>query len=97
MNEEASRTAADPHAIITELVVAVEPGQVPETIRSAITQAVGNKAAAVRLAQALQDGLLTSGRPEGPASVERFIRILIEAGAVNVVRPPCSRCGTSDL
>ncbi|MEV6110971.1 hypothetical protein AB0L59_00265 [Streptomyces sp. NPDC052109] len=84
---------ADPHRVIGELVAAVEPELPPETVQQAIQRSVGSKPAAMRLAQALQSGLLTSGRAEGPASVERFIRILEESGAVNVVRPPCSRCG----
>ncbi|MFI9469865.1 hypothetical protein ACIHBQ_20610 [Streptomyces sp. NPDC052492] len=84
---------ADPHAVICELVAAVEPELSPETVKQAIQHAVASKSAAVRLAQALEGGLLTSGRAEGPASVERFIRNLQEFGAVNVVWPPCSRCG----
>lgn len=83
---------ADPHAVICELVAAVEPELSPETVQQAIQRAMASKSAAVRLAQALEGGLLISGRAEGPASVERFIRILQEFGAVNIVRPPCSRC-----
>ncbi|WP_229700341.1 hypothetical protein [Streptomyces kronopolitis] len=91
----ASRIAADPHAVIGELVAGFEPDLSAETVRTAIGQAVRSKSAAVRLAQALEGdpGLLTSGRAEGPASVERFIRALTELGAGHVVRPPCSRCG----
>jgi len=90
-----ARTAVDPHAVICELVAAVEPDLPPGTVHAAIDQAVRFKAAAVRLAQVLDGdpGLLTSGRPEGPASVERLIRLLQEGGAVRVVRPPCSLCG----
>ncbi|MET7296763.1 hypothetical protein ABZS79_32500 [Streptomyces griseoloalbus] len=90
-----SRTAVDPHAVIGELVAAVEPDLPPETVRKAIGQAVRSKSAAVRLVQALEADpeLMTSGRAEGPASVERFIRALTELGAAHVVRPPCSRCG----
>ena len=90
-----ARAAADPHAVIVELVAAVEPDLPPGTVRAAITRAVRSKAAAVRLARALEDdpGLLTSGRPEGPASVERLIRFLEDDGAVQVVRPPCALCG----
>ncbi|MFF8943221.1 hypothetical protein ACF1A5_13315 [Streptomyces sp. NPDC014864] len=91
----ASRTAVDPHAVIGELVAAVEPDLPSGTVQKAIVQAVRSKSAAFRLAQALEGdpGLLTSGRAEGPASVERFTHALTELGAVHVVRPPCSRCG----
>ncbi|WP_405959434.1 site-specific integrase (plasmid) [Streptomyces sp. NBC_00868] len=90
-----ARTAVDPHAVICELVAAVEPDLPPGTVHAAIDQAVRFKAAAVRLAQVLDGdpGLLTSGRAEGPASVERLIRLLQEGGAVRVVRPPCALCG----
>ena len=88
------RTAVDPHAVIRELVAAIEPDLPPETVQGAIGQAVRAKAAAVRLAQVLEGDpeLLTSGRAEGPASVERLIRLLQEGGAVHVVRPPCALC-----
>lgn len=91
----ASRTAVDPHAVIGELVAAVEPDLPSKAVQKAIVQAVRSKSAAFRLAQALEGdpGLLTSGRAEGPASVERFTHALTELGAVHVVRPPCSRCG----
>lgn len=90
-----ARTAVDPHAVICELVAAVEPDLPPGTVHAAVDQAVRFKAAAVRLAQVLDGdpGLLTSGRAEGPASVERLIRLLQQGGAVRVVRPPCSLCG----
>ncbi|MFD3929450.1 hypothetical protein [Streptomyces sp. NPDC058614] len=90
-----ARTAVDPHAVIRELVDAVEPDLPPGTVQAAIDQAVRSKAAAVRLAQVLDKdpGLLTSGRAEGPASVERLIRLLQEGGAVHLVRPPCALCG----
>ncbi|MCD9142385.1 hypothetical protein [Streptomyces albireticuli] len=90
-----ARTAVGPHAVIRELVAVVEPDLPSETVQVAIAQAVRSKAAAVRLAQVLEGdpGLLTSGRAEGPASVERLIRHLEEGGAVRVVRPPCALCG----
>ncbi|WP_331773321.1 hypothetical protein OG948_59055 (plasmid) [Embleya sp. NBC_00888] len=90
-----SRVADDPHAVIGDLVADVEPGLPAETVQEALRRAVRTKADAVRLGRALlgDPGLLTSGRAEGPASVERFIRILTELGATSVVRPLCSRCG----
>lgn len=89
------RAETDPNAVIVDLVAAVEPDLPPQTIQHAISQAVHAKPRAVLLARTLErdPGLLTSGRAEGPASVERLIRLLVQAGAVNVVRPPCSRCG----
>jgi hypothetical protein len=90
-----SRAETDLNAMIVDLVAAVEPGLPPETVQRAISQAVHAKPRAVLLARTLEcdPGLLTSGRAAGPASVERLIRFLAQAGAVNVVRPPCSRCG----
>ncbi|GAA3372425.1 hypothetical protein GCM10017744_103870 [Streptomyces antimycoticus] len=81
--------------MIGDLVAAVDSGLPMESVRTAIGRAVSSKPAAVRLAQALDDDptLLISGRAEGPASVERLIRALVELGAAHVVRPPCSRCG----
>ncbi|MCX5115297.1 hypothetical protein OOK13_44045 [Streptomyces sp. NBC_00378] len=89
------RAEADPNAVIVDLIAAIEPGLPPDTVQRAIAQAVHAKPRAVLLARTLErdPGLLTSGRAEGPASVERLIRSLAQVGATNVVRPPCSRCG----
>ena len=93
MSAQAERIPADPHAVLVELVAAIEPGLAIDGVRAAIDEVTSSKVSVVRLAQAADRGLLTSGRGEGPPTVERFIRALQAIGAANVVLPFCGDCG----
>ena len=52
---------------------------------------------AIARALAVRPDLLTSGRPEGPLVLDRFILELLDAGAVGLVTPRCASCGVSNL
>ncbi|MFF1904830.1 hypothetical protein [Kitasatospora sp. NPDC058218] len=93
MSARAERITADPHAVLVELVAAIEPGLATAGVRAAIEEVTSSKVSVVRLAQAADRGLLTSGRGEGPPTVERFIRALQTIGAANVVLLFCGDCG----
>lgn len=88
------RHVTDPVAVVCELVARIEPDLPASTIEAAFVTSVKVKPARRRLAEALaaEPDLLTSGWPAGPVSIQRFVRALIDAGAVHVVLPRCAHC-----
>lgn len=92
---EPPRFLAEPFAVIAEIVLALEPELAPDAVRETITALAKLKSPHRRLAETLAGApeLLTSGRPEGPASVQKLIRALQTIGAKRVVLPRCAHCG----
>ncbi|WP_037607575.1 hypothetical protein [Streptacidiphilus rugosus] len=93
----ASRCDTEPVAAITDIVLAVEPTMSQAEAERAVLDVVTRRDYQRELARALTAApdLLTSGRPEGPRSVERLIRALLAHGARQVVLPRCPRCGNA--
>ncbi|MFI6690129.1 hypothetical protein [Streptomyces sp. NPDC050485] len=89
------RFLTEPVAVITEIVLALEPELAPDAVSEAVASTAKLKSRHRVLAQALTSDpeLLTSGRPEGPATVQKLIRALQAIGAKRVVLPRCARCG----
>lgn len=87
--------ADDPRTVISRVVMGVEPGMDPLVVAQVVADTLRLRPAQRQVAQLLQTdpGLLTSGRPEGPRSIERLIRALIGRGAVAVTLPRCAWCG----
>lgn len=85
----------DPVAVITRLVLAIEPDLTVRAVEDAVASTLKHKTRLRRLAQVLEadPDLLTSGRPEGPPAIQRLIRALLAAGARHVVLPRCAHCG----
>ncbi|MFI6961782.1 hypothetical protein [Streptomyces sp. NPDC050255] len=92
---ELPRCATEPEAVVSEIVrsadAACEQIDVAAVLRSVFRQRPQLRTLAEVL-QARPD-LLTSGRPEGPRTIERLIRALREAGAQKLVLPRCGDCG----
>ncbi|MFE2275553.1 hypothetical protein ACFXB4_40850 [Streptomyces lavendulae] len=89
------RFLTEPAAVITEVVLALEPELAPHAVAEAVASIAKTKTRRRTLAQALtcDPELLTSGRPQGPVSVQNLIRALQTIGAKRVVLPRCARCG----
>jgi len=89
------RFAAEPEQLIVETVRLVEPHLAAEEIEAVLVATVKRRPERRRLAEVLDGApdLLTSGRPEGPRSVERLITALLPHGAVRLRLPECARCG----
>ncbi|MGW4825834.1 hypothetical protein ACWEP4_45110, partial [Streptomyces sp. NPDC004227] len=81
--------------MISEIVLALEPELAPGAVTETAASMAKLKSGRRRLAEALvaDPELLTSGRPEGPASVGKLIRALRAIGAQRVVLPRCAHCG----
>ncbi|MFD4994713.1 hypothetical protein [Streptomyces buecherae] len=64
------RFAIEPEAVITEIVLAADPACADIDISAALADAFRRRPQLRELAEVLQKdpGLLTSGRPEGPAA-----------------------------
>jgi hypothetical protein len=92
---DSSRPVAEPLAIIVEAVQAVEPGLEPMVVANVVAATLRQRPVQRQIAQLLtaDPHLLTSGRQEGPRSIERLIRALQARGATNVQLPRCARCG----
>ncbi|MGW2789814.1 hypothetical protein ACWC9H_07805 [Streptomyces sp. NPDC001251] len=92
---EPPRFLTEPVAVISEIVLALEPELAPDTVAETIAALAKLKSRHRRLAEALarDPDLLTSSRPEGPATVQALIRALQAIGAKRVVAPRCARCG----
>ena len=89
------QTLSEPVAAITELVLALEPALEAAAVAGAVTAAAGRRPAQRLLAKVLSEdpGLLTSGRPVGPRSIEKLVRGLQQLGAQAVRLPACAHCG----
>ena len=88
--------AGDPVAIVTGIVMAIDPGLPAGTAAAAVPAAAGRAGQRHQLAWALQDRpeLLTGAGAAAPVpSVLRLIDRLAQAGAKGIVRPPCPHCG----
>ncbi|MFD7954319.1 hypothetical protein ACFV4X_12570 [Streptomyces ardesiacus] len=88
------RFAVDPEAVIIEAVTAAEPELSAAVVEQVLLATVRQRPARRELARTLylDAGLLTSGRPEGPRSVERLIRALRQEGATQLELPQCASC-----
>ncbi|MFC8536806.1 hypothetical protein ACFUJY_23205 [Streptomyces sp. NPDC057249] len=84
----------EPVRVIQDVVRAVDPHVGDAAVLEALDLMARQKAVRRRLATALESdpGLLDSGRPEGPPTVEKFIRALQARGATRVLLPRCARC-----
>lgn len=84
-----------PKEVIAGVISAIEPDLDAAIVERVIASCVTSTVTSQKLggALALDPTLLTSGRPEGPFIVQALIEGLIDAGAVNVVRLRCARCG----
>jgi hypothetical protein len=94
--EALPRVLTDPRGLIIEIVARVEAHLAADDVAGALDEAVRNgRSGHRRLAQALDanPALLTSGRPDGPPLLDRFIRALLARGAQRVVIPRCGACG----
>ncbi|MCX4564349.1 hypothetical protein OHA02_50290, partial [Streptomyces phaeochromogenes] len=89
------RFLIEPIAVITEVVQVLEPELSPAVIKEAVLSTAKTRSRHRNLAAVLSSDpeLLTSGRPEGPATVQRLVRALQAAGAKRVVLPRCAHCG----
>ncbi|WP_259407621.1 hypothetical protein [Streptomyces akebiae] len=89
------RFAAEPEQLIAETVRMVEPQLTAEVIEAVLVATVKRRPERRRLAEVLDAApdLLTSGRPEGPRSIERLITALLQHGALRLRPPECARCG----
>ena len=89
------RFLTEPTAVITEIVLALEPELPPTAVAEAVASAAKPKSRQRKLAEVLtrDPGLLTSGRPEGPVTVQKLVRALQAVGAKRVVLPRCAHCG----
>jgi hypothetical protein len=85
----------DPCAVIVDAVVAVESDLDPDVVADVVAGTLRQRPVQRQVALILQADpqLLTSGRSEGPRSIERLIRALRDRGARHVVLPRCARCG----
>jgi hypothetical protein len=92
---ERPRCFMEPGAVIAEIVANVEPDMDAAAIGSAINEVTAHRPRLRKLAQALEADteLLTSGRPEGPITVQRLIQALLKNGARRVTPPRCAHCG----
>ncbi|MEU9369596.1 hypothetical protein AB0D71_33960 [Streptomyces avermitilis] len=90
------RFAAEPEQVIIEAVRAVVPQLAAEEIESVLVATVKRRPERRRLAEVLSvsPDLLTSGRPEGPRSIERLITVLRQRGALGLQLPRCAKCGS---
>ena len=92
---DADRAIADPIALITDLVAAVEPGLVADRIRGVVGTVAGGRAKSRRLASALAErpAVLCDGRSPAPRAVGDLLRALRAAGATAISPPCCAACG----
>ena len=90
------RDDRDPLAVLAAVVATADPSLTADTVTAA-AQRVFSKAANLRkLAWAVEEnpGLLTGGGARAPVmGILRLIDELAAAGAENIVRPACGRCG----
>jgi hypothetical protein len=87
---------SDPAEIVIEVVTALDPALPPEAITAAVNTAATRAGKRHQLAWAVQDrpGLLTGAGAEAPVpAVLRLIDQLCDAGATEIIRPPCPHCG----
>jgi hypothetical protein len=85
----------DPIQVLIEVVTAIDPAIPADTVAAAVQTAASRAGQRRQLAWALQDQpeLLTGAGAAAPVpSVLRLIDELVDAGAQNIVRPPCPRC-----
>jgi hypothetical protein len=84
---------------LIDLLHDLEPGLSRDGLASLIEGAFSNRAQRRRAATALvaDPGLLTCGRPDGLVAVDLLIHHLADHGAMNVVRPACPRCQSTDI
>lgn len=89
------RHAAEPEAVITEAVCALEPELTAELVHAVLVDTLKRAPHRRALASMLVDdpAWLTSGRPESPAFLERLTRALRRHGAELVQVPRCGMCG----
>ncbi|MFE0055355.1 hypothetical protein [Streptomyces sp. NPDC059003] len=92
--QELPRYATEPEAVIVETVRRLEPGLDAHEVEAVLVAAISKRPQRRDLARVLQadPALLTSGRPEGPRTVERLIRALREQGAQRLELPRCGDC-----
>lgn len=87
---------ADPTEVICAVVATIDPSIAPGIVRAAIGKVTTRAGQRRRLAWALEDRpeLLTGAGAASPVpTVLRLIGALLEAGATEIVRPPCPHCG----
>ncbi|MEV7393399.1 hypothetical protein [Streptomyces sp. NPDC091215] len=89
------RFAAEPDHVIIEAVRAVDPAMTAAQVETVLVATVKRRPERRRLAEILSRSpdLLTSGRPEGPRSIERLISALRQEGAAGLQLPRCGKCG----
>ncbi|PCG87055.1 hypothetical protein CIB93_05835 [Streptomyces sp. WZ.A104] len=94
-DEELPRYATAPEDVICEVVRSADASCRALDVTKVITAVFRHRPQRRELAEALvaDPGLLTSGRGQGPRSIERLIRALRECGATGVVLPGCGDCG----
>lgn len=93
--QEMPRYATAPEDVICEIVRSLAPSCAGTDVAAVVTGVFRQRPQRRMLAKVLTDdpALLTSGRPEGPRSIERLIRALREHGVDELVLPRCGDCG----
>ncbi|MDH6502430.1 hypothetical protein [Streptomyces sp. SAI-149] len=94
-HDQPPRFLTEPTALIAEVVLAIEPELSPAVVAEAVASTAKMKPRHRKLAEALSRDpeLLTSGRPEGPVTIQKLVRALLAVGATRVVLPRCAHCG----
>lgn len=87
--------AADPVAVVIDLIGEVEPALARATLVEVITTVAAGRVKRRRLAQALAErpSLLIEGRSPAPRVVGELLIALRKAGAMVVSAPCCATCG----
>ncbi|WP_415944424.1 hypothetical protein [Streptomyces sp. 067-1] len=95
MDESLPRFAIEPETVIGEIVRSVDSSCATIDITALLEEVFCYRSQRRTLAEVLHTDaeLLTSGRPEGPRTVERLIRALQAKGATGLVLPRCGKCG----
>ena len=90
------RDTRDPREALTEVITSADPGLTAGVVAAALEATVVKPAHLQKLAWALQESpaLLTGGGAKAPSPmVLRLIGALCDAGATQIQRPACPRCG----
>jgi len=89
------RAVSDPAGLITDLVMAADPGLGRGQVQAVVAAVAGGRAKSRRLALALagRPAVLADGRSPAPRAVANLLVALHDAGARDTPLPACARCG----
>ena len=89
------RAVSDPAGLITDLVMAADPGLGRDQVQAVAAAVAGGRAKSRRLALALagRPAVLADGRSPAPRAVANLLVALHDAGARDTPLPACARCG----